>query len=43
MTSRREFLIATGAGLTALGTGRLGLAQDGTRDQMLDVPCHREQ
>lgn len=28
MTSRRKFLIATGAGLVSLGAGRLGTAQD---------------
>jgi len=32
MTSRREFLIATGASLTALGTGRLGLTQTDARN-----------
>ncbi len=30
MTSRRQFLIATGVGLAALGTGRLGTAQEPT-------------
>jgi isoaspartyl peptidase/L-asparaginase-like protein (Ntn-hydrolase superfamily) len=32
MTSRRKFLIATGAGLVSLGAGRLGKAQDRTTE-----------
>lgn len=32
MTTRRKFLIATGAGLAALGTGRLSSAQDGNQN-----------